>query len=287
MPEPTSPTASLLIACPDRQGLVAAVTGFISDHQGNIINLNEHVDQDHDRFFMRIQWAVTEHTTAVDEMEKAFQGLASAYEMTFEFRDARPPRMGILVSKMSHCLYDMLGRTHSGEWNVEIPLIVSNHPNLEDAARRFDIPFYHVPVTKDTKVAQEAKQIEILKEHQVDFIVLARYMQILTEDFVKHFSRKIINIHHSFLPAFVGAKPYHQAYDRGVKIIGTTSHYVTSDLDAGPIIEQDIMRVSHKDSIKDLVRKGRDLERIVLARAIWLHLQNKTMVYNNKTVIFD
>ncbi len=199
----------------------------------------------------------------------------------------RKPRMAIFVSKMSHCLYDILARYTAGEWNVEIPVIISNHPDLESVAKRFDIDYHVFPINKDNKIEQEAKELELLKEYDIDFIVLARYMQVVSSDFIMHYPDKIINIHHSFLPAFMGAKPYHAAFERGVKLIGATSHYVTTDLDAGPIIEQDIVRISHKDSIADLVYKGQDLEKIVLSRAVEKHIDRKILTYRNKTVVFN
>ena len=210
------------------------------------------------------------------------------YDMSFNlyFSD-RKPRMAIFVSKMSHCLYDILARYTAGEWNVEIPLIISNHPDLESVAKRFDIDYHVFPINKDNKIEQEAKELELLKEYDIDFIVLARYMQVVSSDFIMHYPDKIINIHHSFLPAFMGAKPYHAAFERGVKLIGATSHYVTTDLDAGPIIEQDIVRISHKDSIADLVYKGQDLEKIVLSRAVEKHIDRKILTYRNKTVVFN
>ena len=195
--------------------------------------------------------------------------------------------MAIFVSKMSHCLYDILARYTAGEWNVEIPVIISNHPDLESVAKRFDIDYHVFPINKDNKIEQEAKELELLKEYDIDFIVLARYMQVVSSDFIMHYPDKIINIHHSFLPAFMGAKPYHAAFERGVKLIGATSHYVTTDLDAGPIIEQDIVRISHKDSIADLVYKGQDLEKIVLSRAVEKHIDRKILTYRNKTVVFN
>jgi formyltetrahydrofolate deformylase len=195
--------------------------------------------------------------------------------------------MAVFVSKRPHCLYDIISYYQSGEWNVEIPLVVSNHPDLEPVVKQFGMDFHVFPITKDNKQAQEKKQLDLLKKYEIDFVVLARYMQILTHQFVSQYPSRIINIHHSFLPAFPGAKPYHSAFERGVKIIGATSHYVTEELDTGPIIQQDIMRVTHRDSVKDLVRKGRDLEKLVLSRAIWYHIKHKILVYNNRTVIFD
>lgn len=280
-------SATLLISCPDRKGLVASITNFIFKHDGNILHLDQHVDVEDNIFFMRVEWDLANFKIWRQDIATQFQSLADSYDMTWQlhFSDSTP-RMAIFVSKQSHCLYDLLSRWQSGEFNVEIPLIISNHPDLQPIAEKFDIPYHIFRITKDTKAEQEQKQLELLAKHDVDFIVLARYMQIVTDNFVGHYPQKIINIHHSFLPAFVGARPYHQAYARGVKIIGATSHYVTAELDAGPIIEQDVTRVTHKDSVKDMVRKGKDLEKAVLSRAIWYHLQNRILVYNNKTVVF-
>lgn len=280
-------SATLLISCPDRKGLVASITDFIFKHEGNILHLDQHVDVEDNIFFMRVEWDLANFKIWRQDIAKEFQVLADSFKMTWQlhFSD-NTPRMAIFVSKQSHCLYDILSRWQSGEFNVDIPLIVSNHPNLQSVAEKFDIPYHIFPITKDTKAEQEQAQLQLLEEHNIDFIVLARYMQIVTDNFVQHYPQNVINIHHSFLPAFVGAKPYHQAYARGVKIIGATSHYVTADLDAGPIIEQDVTRVTHKDSVKDMVRKGKDLEKSVLSRAIWYHLQNRILVYNNKTVVF-
>jgi len=280
-------SATLLISCPDRKGLVASITNFIFKHDGNILHLDQHVDVEDNIFFMRVEWDLANFKIWRQDIATQFQSLADSYDMTWQlhFSDSTP-RMAIFVSKQSHCLYDLLSRWQSGEFNVEIPLIISNHPDLQPIAEKFDIPYHIFQITKDTKAEQEQKQLELLAKHDVDFIVLARYMQIVTDNFVGHYPQKIINIHHSFLPAFVGARPYHQAYARGVKIIGATSHYVTAELDAGPIIEQDVTRVTHKDSVKDMVRKGKDLEKAVLSHAIWYHLQNRILVYNNKTVVF-
>jgi formyltetrahydrofolate deformylase len=283
-----NPSAILLISCPDQQGIDAAVTHFISEHNGNIIHLDQHVDFEENVFFMRIEWELEPFDIARHEIAKQIEPLAADFQMNWDLRfsDNRQ-RMALFVSKMPHCLYDILARWQSGEWDVDIPLIISNHEDLAPLAEKADIDFHHVPITKATKQEQEAREVDLLKAHDIDFVVLARYMQIVSPTLLQHFPNRMINIHHSFLPAFPGAKPYHSAYARGVKIIGTTSHYVTEDLDAGPIIAQDVIRVSHKDTVTDLVRKGRDLEKIVLSRAIWAHLQNKILVYNNKTVIFE
>jgi formyltetrahydrofolate deformylase len=280
-------SATLLISCPDKKGLVASITHFISKHEGNILHLDQHVDVEDNIFFMRVEWDLATFKIWRQDIATEFKPLADLYNMTWQLHFSDDvPRMALYVSKQSHCLYDILSRWQSGEFNVEIPLIISNHPNLQPIAEQFEIPYHVFPMTKDNKAEQEQAQLALLAEHDIDFVVLARYMQIVTDDFVGHYPQRIINIHHSFLPAFVGAKPYHQAYARGVKIIGATSHYVTAALDAGPIIEQDVTRVTHKDSVKDMVRKGKDLEKSVLSRAIWYHLQNRILIYNNKTVVF-
>ncbi|WP_026474735.1 formyltetrahydrofolate deformylase [Alkaliflexus imshenetskii] len=284
-----SETAIIRIHCPDQRGIVARVTDFIHRNNGNIVALDQHTDRDEKRFFMRVEWELDGFEIARDQIEPAFEfAIATPCKMTWKlhFSD-KTPRMAIFVSKMAHCLYDILARYQSGELNVEIPLIISNHKDLEDVVGKFGIKFVYVPITSANKDEQEKMELEILKEHQIDFIVLARYMQILSHDFVEHYPERIINIHHSFLPAFVGAKPYHAAHTRGVKIIGATSHYVTSDLDAGPIIEQDVSRISHHDSVERLVQKGRDIEKIVLSRAVMAHVERKTLVYKNRTVIFQ
>lgn len=285
---PSSDTATLLIHCPDQPGLVHAVTGFIFAHQGNILDLEQHIDPPENLFFMRVEWAVENFTLAKDEIAAAFGPLGEKYRMgwTLHFSSERK-RVALFVSKESHCLYDLLSRHEAGELPVEIPVIVSNHELLRPAAERFGIPFHYFPMSPATKSAQEKAQIDLLREHQVDTVVLARYMQILSEGLIREFPNQILNIHHSFLPAFVGAKPYHQAYERGVKIIGATSHYVTADLDQGPIIHQDVMRVTHEDSVADLVRLGKDLEKTVLAKALWWHVRDKVLVYHNKTVVFS
>jgi len=282
-------SATILISSPDRPGLVAAVTDFINVNGGNIINLEQHVDKDNDTFFMRIEWDITNFLIPKEKIGEYFQTLyAKKYDMTFNlyFNDY-VPRMAIFVSKMSHCLFDILGRYTAGEWKVEIPVIISNHEDLRWVADKFGIEYHVLKITKDNKDEMEARQMSLLKEKRINFIVLARYMQILTDNFIKAYPNKIINIHHSFLPAFVGAKPYHAAYERGVKIIGATSHYVTPELDAGPIIEQDITRISHRDSVENLVRKGQDLEKIVLSHAIEYHIKRRVLVYKNKTILFS
>ena len=282
-------TAKLLLHCPDKPGILAEVTDFITVNKGNIIYLDQYVDHVENIFFMRIEWELKDFLVPQEKIEDYFRTLyGQKYEMDFRlyFSDVKP-RMAIFVSKLSHCLFDMLARYTAGEWNVEIPLIISNHPDLQHVAERFGIPFYLFPITKETKEEQERKEMELLAKHKITFIVLARYMQVISEQMINAYPNKIINIHHSFLPAFVGAKPYHAAFQRGVKIIGATSHYVTTELDAGPIIEQDVVRITHKDSIEDLVNKGKDLEKIVLSRAVQKHIDRKVLAYKNKTVIFS
>ncbi|WP_321436785.1 formyltetrahydrofolate deformylase [uncultured Bacteroides sp.] len=282
-------TAKLLLHCPDKPGIISAVTDFITINKGNIVYLDQYVDHIENIFFMRIEWELSDFLIPREKIEDYFDTLyAQKYKMSFRlyFSDIKP-RMAIFVSKMSHCLFDMLARYANGEWNVEIPLIISNHPNLKHVADKFGIPFHLFPITKETKAEQEAKEMELLAKHKVNFIVLARYMQVISENMINSYPNRIINIHHSFLPAFVGAKPYHAAFERGVKIIGATSHYVTTELDAGPIIEQDVVRITHKDTVEDLVNKGKDLEKIVLSRAVQKHIERKVLAYKNKTVIFS
>lgn len=282
-------TAKLLLHCPDKPGILAEVTDFITVNKGNIIYLDQYVDHVENIFFMRIEWELESFLVPQEKIEDYFETLyAQKYGMSFRlyFSDVKP-RMAIFVSKMSHCLFDLLARYTAGEWNVEIPLIISNHPDLQHVAERFGIPFHLFPITKETKEEQEKKEMELLAKHKVNFIVLARYMQVISEKMIDAYPNRIINIHHSFLPAFVGAKPYHAAFERGVKIIGATSHYVTTELDAGPIIEQDVVRITHKDTVQDLVNKGKDLEKIVLSRAVQKHIERKLLAYKNKTVIFN
>ena len=282
-------TAKLLLHCPDKPGILAEVTDFITVNKGNIIYLDQYVDHVENIFFMRIEWELKDFLVPQEKIEDYFATLyAQKYEMNFRlyFSDTKP-RMAIFVSKVSHCLFDLLARYTAGEWNVEIPLIISNHPDLQHVAERFGIPFHLFPITKETKEEQEKKEMELLAKHKITFIVLARYMQVISEQMINAYPNRIINIHHSFLPAFVGAKPYHAAFERGVKIIGATSHYVTTELDAGPIIEQDVVRITHKDTVQDLVNKGKDLEKIVLSRAVQKHIERKVLAYKNKTVIFN
>jgi formyltetrahydrofolate deformylase len=279
---------TLLIHCKDQSGIIASVTGFINQCGGNIVYIDQHVDRENKIFFMRLESEFEQKDFSIETLKLDFEEkIIEKYAMSWQvYASDYKPKMAVFVSKYDHCLYDILGRYNAGEWNVHIPLIISNHEDLRPLVESYRIPFYHVPFSKDGKEQAEERQLQLLKDAEVDFIVLARYMQIVSGKLIQHYPNKIINIHHSFLPAFVGAKPYHSAYKRGVKIIGATSHYVTEELDAGPIIEQDVTRVSHTHSIDDLVRKGRDLEKTVLATAIKLHIDRKTMVYNNKTVVF-
>ena len=281
--------AILLMHCPDKKGIVAKVTEFIDNNNGNIVDLDEHVDREDNEFFMRIEWELKSFLIPPDKIGDYFNTqIAAKYKMKWNlYFTGKKPRMAIFVSKFTHCLLDILSRYESGEWDVEIPLIISNHHDIESIANRYQIPFHYFPITKENKKEQEKKEMELLHEKGITFIVLARYMQIISGDFIKEYPNKIINIHHSFLPAFAGAKPYHAAYKRGVKVIGATSHYVTEELDAGPIIEQDVTRISHKDSVSELIRKGRDLEKIVLSRAIYSHILRRTLVYNNRTIVFS
>lgn len=282
-------TAVVVLHCPDKPGILAAVTEFINQHKGNILYLDQYVNREEKEFFMRVKWDLSEFQIPKDKIQDYFTTLlASRFDMEFRmyFSDVKP-RMAIFVSKMSHCLYDLLARYAAGEWHVEIPLIISNHPDMEPVAKRFDIEYHYFPINKENKAEQETKEIELLKSRGVTFCVLARYMQILSPDFISQYPNRIINIHHSFLPAFAGAKPYHAAHERGVKIIGATSHYVTTDLDAGPIIQQDVTRISHHDTVEELIRKGRDLEKIVLSYAVEKHIERKTLSYKNRTVVFQ
>lgn len=280
---------TLLIHCKDKSNIIANVTNFIATNGGNIVYLDQHVDREQDVFFMRLESEFIDESFSTEVFKTDFKNnLATQFNMKWRiYSSEKKPKMALFISKYDHCLYDLLGRYNSGELNLVIPFIISNHTDLKHIADSFKIPFYHIPVTKDTKGKAEDKQLELLEKHNIDFVVLARYMQIVSGKIISKYPNKIINIHHSFLPAFVGAKPYHSAFKRGVKIIGATSHYVTEELDAGPIIEQDVAHVSHTHSISDLIAKGRDLEKIVLANAVKLHTNRKVMVYNNKTVIFS
>ena len=285
------PTAIILLHCPDQPGIISEITRFITDNQGNIVYLDQYVDHQDSMLFMRIEWELDNFLIPRDKIKEYIDTLyAQKYEMTCSlyFNDVKP-RMAIFVSKMSHCLYDLLARYNAGEFNVEIPCIISNHEDLRYVGEQFNIPFHVWSIKKDhsNKAEVEQAEMELLAKEKVTFIVLARYMQIISDEMIKAYPNHIINIHHSFLPAFIGAKPYHQAWERGVKIIGATSHYVTAELDAGPIIEQDVVRISQKDTPESLVLKGRDLEKIVLSRAVKKHIERKILTYHNKTIIFS
>ncbi|RPG67147.1 MAG: formyltetrahydrofolate deformylase [Flavobacteriaceae bacterium TMED121] len=280
---------TILMYCADQKGIIAAVTNFIHQKEGNITYIDQYVDRPNGAFFMRVECDFIGDSFNLNKFKKNFNDeIGNSFSLHCDFYlKGQKPRMAVFVSKYDHCLYDILAKQQSGELAAEIPFILSNHSDLEIIAKRFEIPFYHIPVSKENKADAENMQLVLLQENKVDFIVLARYMQIVSSKLINQFNQKIINIHHSFLPAFPGAKPYHSAFNRGVKIIGATSHYVTEELDAGPIIEQDISRVSHLNSIADFIEKGRDLERIVLLRALKLHVNRKVMVYGNKTVVFS
>jgi formyltetrahydrofolate deformylase len=281
-----SPSAVLLVSCPDQKGLVAKLANFIYANGGNILHADQHRDPEAGLFLSRLEWELEGFNLPRDIIGPAFNAIAQPLGANWQlhFSDT-VPRLSIWVSRQDHCLLDLLWRHKAGEFKAEIPLIISNHPHLKPIADQFGIDFHHIPISKENKADQEPYQLELLRQYDIDLVVLAKYMQILSPAFLKDFS-KVINIHHSFLPAFMGANPYHRAYQRGVKIIGATAHYVTSDLDEGPIIEQDVVRISHRDEVKELIRKGKDVERIVLARAVRLHLQNRTLVYGNRTVVF-
>ena len=281
-------SATLLITCPDTKGIVAAIADFLYQHNANILHADQHQDAENSLFLMRVEWDLKDFSLDEASFAGAFQGIAKTYKMTWELKFSKDkPLMAIMVSQYDHCLADLLHRHKNNELQCEIPLIISNHLDAQKLAEFYGIPFFHIPVEKDKKKEAEAEQFALFDKFQVDFIVLARYMQILSEDFVKRYPQRVINIHHSFLPAFIGARPYHRAFERGVKLIGATSHYVTEVLDEGPIIEQDIDRISHRDQVEDLIQKGRDLERIVLSKAVRWHIENRILIYSNKTVIFD
>lgn len=281
----------MLLHCPDRPGIISDITGFITDNRGNIVYLDQYVDREERAFFMRLEWELDGFSIPREKIKEYLDTLyAKKYDMecSLYFSDVKP-RMAIFVSKMSHCLYDLLARYNAGEFNVDIPCIISNHEDLRYVGEQFGIPYYVWSINKDHTNREEVEkaEMELLTRENVSFIVLARYMQIISDDMIRRYPNHIINIHHSFLPAFKGAKPYHQAWERGVKIIGATSHYVTAELDAGPIIEQDVVRISHKDSPQSLVLKGKDLEKIVLSRAVKKHIERKILTYHNRTVIFS
>ena len=279
-------TATLLVSCPDRPGLVARIANFIYANGGNIIHADQHTDFSTGLFLNRVEWQLDGFNLPREAIATAFNAIAKPLDAQWQihFSDTIP-RIAIWVTKQNHCLLDLLWRWQAKELKAEIPLIISNHTTLEAIAKQFEIDFHYIPITKDNKLEQEQKQLELLKKHQIDLVILAKYMQILSPDLVASFPN-IINIHHSFLPAFPGAKPYHRAYDRGVKIIGATAHYVTKDLDEGPIIEQEVVHVSHRDNVSDFIRKGKDLEKLVLSRAVRWHLNHRVLVYGNRTVVF-
>jgi len=297
-------TATLLISCRDQKGLVASVSDFLYRHNGNIIHADQHTDTstrsagsgqaslstglEEGIFVQRVEWELREFAVKREEIAEAFRPIAERFGMSWSLRFSDyTPRLAVFVSKLPHCMYDLLSRWRMGEFRAEIPLVVSNQGDQRAVAESFGVDFRAFAITSETKAKEEARIVELLEEQRIDVVVLARYMQVLSPEFVSQYPQRIINIHHSFLPAFAGARPYHHAHERGVKIIGATAHYVTAELDQGPIIEQDVARVSHRDSVEDLVRKGRDLEKVVLARAVDLHLRNRIVVYGNKTVVFD
>jgi len=280
--------ATLLLSCADRRGLVSRISHFIFERGGNIIDLSEHVDADERLFFLRVAWDMTGFSIAPDDLADAFAPLAKEFDARWKIRlNHRKHRLAVFVSKADHCLLEILWRHSLGEFNTEICLVISNHESLASLSERYNVPFHVFRITPENKAHQERLELELLEREEIDTVALARYMQILSPDFLERYPNGIINIHHSFLPAFAGSNPYRQAYERGVKIIGATSHYVTEDLDEGPIIVQDITHITHRDSLEDLVRKGRDLERLVLARAMRLHLDDRVLVHGRKTIVFD
>jgi formyltetrahydrofolate deformylase len=281
------PTATLLLSCPDQPGLVAAVAEFIFGNGGNIVHADQHTDAEEGIFFQRVEFGLDGFAITRGDIAPAFDELATRFQMQTQlsFSD-EVPRVAVMMSREPHCMYDLLARWKTGELAADIPLVISNHPDHADAAEHFGVEYHYLPVSPETKPEQEASVLALCAAHHIDLIVLARYMQILSPEVVAQFPNRIINIHHSFLPAFAGGRPYHQAHQRGVKIVGVTAHYVTAELDQGPILDQDVVRVSHRDSVADLVRKGRDLEKVVLARAVLAHLERRVLVYGNKTVVF-
>jgi formyltetrahydrofolate deformylase len=281
-------TAVLLINCPDRKGLVAAIADFLYSHNANILHADQHQDAAEGLFLMRVEWELEGFALDLAEFSSRFAPIAERNQMRWRLeRSARRRRLAIFVSRYDHCLVDLLYRHRAGELNCEIPLVIGNHPDARPIVDFHGIPFHHVPVVKDRKEEAENRQIELLEEHGIDLVVLARYMQVLSAGFVERYPERIVNVHHSFLPAFSGARPYHRAYERGVKLIGATSHFVTAVLDDGPIIEQDVIRISHRDQLEDLVQKGRDLEKLVLSRAVRWCTDHRVLTYGNKTVVFD
>lgn len=281
-------TATLLITCPDSKGIVAAIADFLYQHNANILHADQHQDAENNLFLMRVEFDLSDCRLAPADFATAFAPIAARFSMEWQLKlSNKPLRVAIMVSQYDHCLADLLHRHKSGELHCDIPLIISNHRTTESLATFYGVDFHHISVTKDNKTESEQAQFSLFEAYNIDLIVLARYMQILSPDFVARYPKQIINIHHSFLPAFIGAKPYHRAFERGVKLIGATAHYVTEVLDEGPIIEQDIDRISHRDQVEDLIQKGRDLERVVLSKAVRWHIENRILLYANKTVIFD
>lgn len=281
-------SAILLITCPDQQGLVSAVADLLFKYNGNVLHADQHIDTEEKLFFMRVEWDLESFSISMDDFKEAFAIIADRYQMRWRLqRSAKKTSTAIFVSKQDHCLADLLYRNRAGELACDLKLIISNHEDTKSLADFYSIPFHHIPVNKESKEEAEKQQNKLLEQHEIDLIVLARYMQILSPEFITNYPDKIINIHHSFLPAFLGAKPYHRAFERGVKLIGATSHYVTAELDNGPIIEQNVLRVSHRDQVDDLVRKGQDIEKTVLSRAVRLQLEHRILTYGNKTVVFD
>lgn len=281
-------TATLLITCPDSKGIVAAIADFLYQHNANILHADQHQDAENNLFLMRVEWDLAGFSITTESFEQHFAGIAQRFNMEWQLKlSQKPLRVAIMVSQYDHCLADLLHRHKNGELTCDIPLIISNHRDTESLAKFYGVDFHYIQVTKENKAQAEAEQFALFAKYEIDLIVLARYMQILSPDFVARYPKQIINIHHSFLPAFIGARPYHRAFERGVKLIGATSHYVTEVLDEGPIIEQDIDRISHRDQVEDLIQKGRDLERVVLSKAVRWHIENRILLYANKTVIFD
>ncbi len=281
-------TATLLITCPDARGIVAAIADFLHQHNANILHADQHQDAENNLFLMRVEWDLAGFSLDEASFNQGFALIADKFSMQWQLKlSQHKARVAIMVSQYDHCLADLLHRHKSGELACEIPLVISNHRDTEKLVQFYGVDFHYIPVSKDNKAEAEAAQFRLFDEYKIDLIVLARYMQILSPDFVTRYPQRIINIHHSFLPAFIGARPYHRAFERGVKLIGATSHYVTEVLDEGPIIEQDIERISHRDQVEDLIQKGRDLERVVLSKAVRWHIENRILLYANKTVIFD
>jgi formyltetrahydrofolate deformylase len=281
-------TATLLITCPDAKGIVAAIADFLHQHNANILHADQHQDAENNLFLMRVEWDLAGFNLEEASFNEAFAVIADKFSMQWQLKlSQHKARVAIMVSQYDHCLADLLHRHKSGELACEIPLVISNHRDTEKLVQFYGVDFHYIAVTKDNKAEAEAAQFKLFDEYNIDLIVLARYMQILSPDFVSRYPQRIINIHHSFLPAFIGARPYHRAFERGVKLIGATGHYVTEVLDEGPIIEQGIERISHRDQVEDLIQKGRDLERVVLSKAVRWHIENRILLYANKTVIFD